>query len=125
MPYRGFDPSRAHHQTRNVFQYAGQTATLRTFVSGWTGNAALGLGGGSAYQSRTITALFRENALVQGETQGLGGLIAMAKIQMTTREKVTRNDQLEWRGVDYRIESDPIREPIHGAWVSEIKRVEP
>jgi hypothetical protein len=123
--YRGFNPTRAFNQTRDIFQGAGQTATLKTFVSAWTGNPALGLGGGSGYQSRTITALFREAALIQAENPTVGGLVASNMVQMTTKERVTRNDQIVWRGVVHRLDSDPVREGIWGAWVAQIKRVEP
>lgn len=125
MPYRGPNPTRMLNQSRDPFQHAGQTATLRSFVSAWTGNPALGLGGGSGYLSRTITALFREAALIQAETPSIGGLIASNAVQMTTRERVTRNDAIVWRGVVHRLESDPVREHIFGAWVAQIKRVEP
>lgn len=125
MPYRGFNPTRAFNQTRDIFANAGQTATLKTFVSAWTGNAGLGLGGGSGYQSRTITAMFREAALIQAETPSIGGLIASNTVQMTTRERVTRNDQIIWRGIVHRLESDPVREGVPGAWVAQIKRSEP
>ena len=124
MPYRGPNTTRMLNQSRDQFQHAGQTATLRIFVSGWTGTPALGLGGGSGYQNRTITALFREQ-LIQAEMQGAGGLVAAAQIKMTCREKVTRNDQIVWNGIDYRVDSDPVFERIFGAYVSEIKRSEP
>ncbi|HLU09912.1 MAG TPA: hypothetical protein VK003_09620 [Oceanobacillus sp.] len=123
--YRGFNPTRALNQTRDIFQGAGQTATLKIFVSAWTGNAALGLGGGSGYQSRVITALFKDAALIQAENPSVGGLVASNMVQMTTKERVTRSDQIVWRGIVHRLDSDPVKEPIFGAWVSLIKRSEP
>lgn len=124
MPYRGPNPLRMFRQSVDIFQHDGQTATWKSFLGSSTGNPALGLGGSAIYRTQTITALFAPLPK-EGESQSIGGLIAGAEFAVTTREKVQRNDMLVFRGVSYRIESDPMPEKLSNSWVSYVKRATP
>lgn len=123
MAYRNPDRTRIGQQSDTIFQHAGQTATWRAFVSASAGVGVAGFGSTPYYRERTITALFAP--LPQNpETQTPAGMLAADQFQVTTREPLTRRDELRWRGVTYRIESDPSPATINGYWVALVKRGE-
>jgi hypothetical protein len=125
MPYRNPDLTRMSLQAANVFQYAGQTATWHQFLTATTGNPIVGIGGSAQYRHQTISALFTSGVLRQGEMQSPGGLIAGVAFQVTTREKLSRNDTLTWRGTEYQVESDPVPSRFANFWVAQLKRAQP
>lgn len=122
MSYRGLHTARTMAQQDVIFEQAGQTAIWRTYVSSSGGVAAAGFGATAFYAERIITALFTR--VTQPETQTPGGQVVTADFQMTTRQPIGRNDELRWRGVDYRVESDPAPARITQTYVSLIKRID-
>lgn len=123
MPYRSPDQPRILVQASTVFQYAGQTATWKQYVSAATGLSVMGRGDTFYYREQTITALFAPLP-PNPETQTPAGMIAADEFQMTTTQSVGRQDEVRWRGEIYRVESDPSPATLPGYWVSRVKRGE-
>lgn len=121
MPYRNPDQPRIQAQAQTVFQYAGQAATWRQYVSAESANAVIGRGSALYYREQGITALFAPLP-PNPETQTQAGMIAADEFQMTTREAVGRQDEVRYRGEVYRVESDPSPATLPGYWVSRVKR---
>lgn len=119
MSYRGPNPERMSAQAGDVFQHAGQVVTWRRFVSANSGIPGVGLGGENFYAERTITALFADANQLESQTPA--GLIAAGELVMTTREKIGRSDELVWRGIEYRVDSDPMPARFDG-WTTVIRR---
>ena len=126
MSYRGPNPQRMVAQAGAAqFQYAGQTATWRKFVSASSGNAAVGLGSSYYYAQRLITALFF-GVPGQGfnlpERQTMAGLLTEGSFVVATREALGAQDELLWRGKTYRIEGEPVPMRVGGNNAYIIKR---
>lgn len=119
MSYRGTQPQRMEDRAQDIFQYAGYTALWRHWVSATSGIPPVG-GTIDHYASRTVTALFAD--FNQPEVQTPAGMIAAAMVQVTTNEKLTRNDLLVWRGIEYQVDSDPIPSKLGDNWIALIKR---
>lgn len=125
MPYRGgWFTQRRQRQRNDVFLYAGQTATLRQWVSATTGVPAAGIGGMDYYAERTVTGIFGGNMqkAAVNDNQAVGGMIAAGEFWVTLREAPTRKDTLIWKGEAYRIESDPVPSTSDGCWQVHVKR---
>lgn len=121
MSYRAPNSARiAAQQLGTHFQHAGHTATWKQYISASAGVAAAGMGSAPRYREQTITALF--GAINQPEQSTPAGLFAAADIYAVTRERVGRSDELVWRGVPYRVESDPAPGRLAGTWISTLKR---
>ena len=58
MAYRNPNRTRIGRQSDTIFQYGGQTATLRSYISASAGVSVAGFGSTLYYRERTITALF-------------------------------------------------------------------
>lgn len=123
MPYRNPDRTRIGQQSDTIFQHAGQTATWRAYVSASAGVSVAGFGSTPYYREQTITGLFAPLPS-NPEVQTPAGMIAADMLQVTTRERLSRRDELRWRGAAYRIESDPSPATLNGFWVSLVKRGE-
>lgn len=121
MPYRNPDQARIQAQAATIFQYAGQTALWRQYVSASAGVSVVGMGTTLYYREQPITALFAPLP-ANPEDQTPAGMIASDMFQVTTTQRVGRQDQLVWRGDVYRLESDPTPAPLPGMWVSQVKR---
>lgn len=124
MPYRTPDQNRMQAQAATIFQYAGQTATWRQFVSAATGNSTMGRGLQAYYREQAVTALFAPLP-PNPEAQTPAGMIAADRFQVTTVQRVGRLDELLWKGDTYRIESDPSPATLPGYWVATLKRGSP
>ncbi len=123
MGYRGPNSARISRQSRaNQFAYAGQTAIWRQYVSASAGRSFMGIGAGSGYRQQVITALFAAAYSGQPEMQTPAGLIANADFMVTTQVQMKRTDELIWRGVTYRVESDPTPSRMDSTWMSLVKR---
>lgn len=121
MPYRNPNPSRIQSQESTIFQYAGQTATWRAFISASAGVAVAGFGATPFYAERTITALFAPVPRAP-ESQQPAGMIASDEFQVTTKEHLQRMDELRWRGERYRVDSDPSPAALPGTYIFTVKR---
>lgn len=127
MSYRGLQSARTMAQQDVIFEQAGQPVIWRTYVSSSGGVAAAGFGATAFYAERVITALIAaqsRQSLTIPESQTPGGQIANAELLAITRQPIGRNDELRWRGVDYRVESDPVPARITQTYVSLIKRID-
>lgn len=123
MAYRNPNRTRIGQQSDTIFQYGGQTATLRSYISASAGVSVAGFGSTLYYRERTITALFAPLP-ANPEAQTPAGMLAADQFQVTTREPIGRRDELRWRGNVYRIESDPSPATLNGFWVALVKRGE-
>lgn len=121
MPYRNPNQPRIQAQGASVYQYAGQTALWRQYVSASTGISVRGAGTTVYYHEQTVTALFAPLP-PNREAQTPAGMIAAAEFQVSTREHIGRTDELQWKGDTYRVESDPSPATLPGWWVSRVKR---
>lgn len=122
MSYRGPNTQRMTVQIDDVLRVAGYTATWRQYISASAGVADAGLGDRSYYREQVITALMYQGYKVQPERQRAVGLIADAEFVVSTREQLGRRDELVWRGVTYRVESDPQPARLVGLWMTTVKR---
>ena len=111
-PYRGPDASRVRGQMQTVMSHNGETGTWRQYVSASTGTAS-GIYGGAGvslhYREQTITGLLAIPKFL--EMQYPGGQIPAGIMQLSTDVRLGMQDEIIWRGVTYRIESDP--SPVH------------
>jgi len=125
MPYRGNIPARRVNQMAQVYAQAGYTATWRRYASASAGNPDAGMGDAQYYSESIITALFGMNRTPDlRERQQAVGLLVAADIYAVTREPLGRQDELIWRGVTYRVESDPVPGQMVTGWVTQLKRGE-
>mgnify|MGYP007083421584 CR=1 FL=1 len=123
MSYRAPNSARiAAQQLGTHFQHAGHTATWKQYISASAGIAAAGMGSAPRYREQTITALFGSGHAHAPEQPTPAGLFAAAEIYAVTRERVGRSDELVWRGIPYRVESDPAPGRLAGTWISTLKR---
>lgn len=119
MPYRN-DTTRRVTQQGEIFGLFGHVFTWRQFVGSAAGAPVAGMPGKPRYREQQVTGLFTR--MTQPETQAAGGQFASADFQVTTAQRLGRNDELVWQGVVYRVESDAVPAPISGTWVTEVKR---
>lgn len=123
MPYRGPDNGRIGTQSEAIFTHAGQTVTWRQFVSAsGTANAA-GFGAVPQFREQTVLALI--GPVKQPETPGAAGTMVSGDLFAVLRERPNRRDELVWRGVCYRVESDPAPASLPGTYTMMLKRGEP
>lgn len=118
MPgYRGPNTGRIQAQFDEIAQYAGEAAVWRQYVSGGvsTGSAYLaGAGTTAYYREQTITALWAAPQMGDArfrETQLPGGQVMAGDAVVSTPLPMGSQDELDWRGVTYRVEGDSL--PIH------------
>lgn len=121
MPYRSPNQPRILNQSNTIFQYAGNTATWRQYISASAGVSVAGFGSTPFYAERTITALFAPLPHAP-ESQQPAGMIVSDEFQVTTKEKLQRQDELRWRGERYRVDSDPSPATLPGTYVFIVKR---
>ncbi len=127
MSYRGPQPARQNRQhIDHHMTFAGHTATWRQWVSSDDGIPVAGIGASAYYREQQITALM--GAALQGDTprigerQTLAGMVAEGAIEMVTRQKMGRQDEVRWQGDIYRVEADSVWSPVAGSFVTVIKR---
>lgn len=120
MSYRGPDATRLAREQGVHFDHAGQPVTWRQYVGTAAGVPVAGRGAVPRYRESTITALF--SVVVAPESPTPAGAFAQAQLTCATRERLGRSDELVWRGVVYRVESDPAPVPITRTWTCVVKR---
>ena len=125
MSYRGPNFNRMQSQQGDIFNYVGQTATWRVYVSSTTGVRERGQGDTYYYAERTITGLFAglgQDAPAFSEGALPAGMLTSGMMRAVTREELGRRDELRWRGNVYRVQSDPIPNFVSGLWETILKR---
>lgn len=125
-PYRGPDARRIHPQAGVVQQYAGQTGIWRQYISASAGVSDAGFGFTQSYREQIVTGIFgvRPNLPMLFERQGGGGTLAAGTVQVSLMVKPAVQDEIEWNGELYRVESEPVRAQMAGFWVCQLKRGE-
>lgn len=88
---------------------AGETATVRTWVSAGAGSPQFGVQGSDAYTTRIITAMFSRHTPVV--MQGAGGEIATSLPAVTLFEPLGLRDEIVWNGTAWRVDGAAI--PTH------------
>lgn len=123
MSYRGPQDRRQVIQVDEIFRRAGYTATWRQYISASAGDPDLGLGDQLYYREQVVTALIGS---VSGsrERQTMAGIMTSDEVMVSMREHLARRDELRWRGVTYRVESDPVPASLDGCFVAVVKRGE-
>ena len=127
-----FNPSRPLYNLQtdnNPLKYAGQTATWHKFVSASAGVPAAGFGSAVYYTDFLITAVFGGGVAGAGGTvdANLTRQLAMGQqeagmIRISTQEQLSKTDEIIWRGVRYRVDTDSQLSPLNGYWMSVIVR---
>jgi hypothetical protein len=114
---------RIGQQSDPIFKYAGVTATWRQYVSASGAVPEAGIGDTQYYRQSTITGHFGFQFLPRFmENVAAPGLIAAGVVQMSTRERIGRQDEIIYNSGTYRVESDPVPAALPGWWVTQIKR---
>lgn len=107
----------------SIMKYAGNTATWSQYVSASAGIPAAGIGDSACYRHQTITAVFGRGLLGQMlEYQVAAGMQAAGVMQMSSRYKIGRQDEIRFNDVTYRVEGDPMPARMLGHWVVTLKR---
>ena len=101
-------------QTRAIASHVGETAMWREYVSASAGNPAYGIADETYYSLHLITGLFRPATFE--EIQQAGGQILYGDINATLLDvRPEGQDEITWRGTNYRVESDFVPERIMGS----------
>ena len=117
------DRKRLNQQSEQIYKYAGVTAVWRAYVSASAGVPEAGIGDAQYYRTQVITGHFGFQFLPRFmEGVGAAGLIAAGVVQMSTRERIGRQDEIIYNSGLYRAESDPVPAQMVGWWVTQIKR---
>lgn len=131
MPYRNPHQPRTHVQSlQNMLKYAGQTATLRRYVSASAGVADAGLGDSYYYATFTITGIFGGGGGQIGGGQLVAnlmmdrpaGMIPAGMLRVVTERPLQADDELTWNNEKYRVDTDSQRSPINNMWMSILVR---
>ena len=75
------------------------------------------------YADRGVSALFGQMSALEVQTPA--GLIAASVVQMTTQERIGREDYIVWRGINFEVDSDPVPARFGDGWITILKRVSP
>lgn len=112
MPRPNFDLMQ--RQQREIASFVGETATMRRYHTAQAGAPQFGVDNKAVYIEKTITGLF--NPMTLQEIQAAGGMFVAGDIHATILDYVPSSaDEIIWRGVIYRVESDHLPQPIVGA----------
>lgn len=117
------DKKRLNLNAERVYEFGGVTAIWRTFASAVSGVPEAGIGDTFYYAQRVITGHFGYQFIPRFmENVAAPGLIAAGTVQMTTRERIGRQDEVIYNSAFYRVESDPVPTTMAGWWITQIKR---
>src|SRR3990167_3111833 len=95
------DPARIHSNALAVIANAGETATVRQYISGTTGTPKFGAATTFNYIERTVTGLFASTlfgAPRPNERDLAGGQAQNADMLFTTLSALGAQDEIVWRG---------------------------
>jgi hypothetical protein len=106
--------SQVRRQHRVIASFVGETATWHKFASASAGAAPeYGIEGVACYAARTVTGLFRQVSL--DEVGQAGGVLVAGDMRATLVDCIpSAEDEISWRGVRYRVVSDPVLQAIAG-----------
>ena len=112
MPYHGPDSARIMRQQTALMAYAGETGIWRQYASASTASGTgvwAGVGTTLYYRQQEITGLWA--LATQQENQLPGGQIMAGDAMLSTQDVLGKQDEVQWRGVTYRVEGDSM--PVH------------
>lgn len=112
MAYHGPDSARIMRQQTAVMAYAGETGIWRQYASASTASGTgvwAGVGTTLYYRQQVITGLWAP--ATQQESQMPGGQIMAGDAMLSTLDVLGKQDEVQWRGVTYRVEGDSL--PVH------------
>lgn len=103
-------------QQRQIADNVGETALLAYYASGGSPaplSEAAGIGSTTYSATRVITGLFAPVTLP--EINLAGGQLVLGDMNATLIDAIPGpNDEIVWRGVNYRVASDPIQQQLLG-----------
>lgn len=116
----------------NMLQYAGQTAMWRQYISASAGVADAGLGDTYYYREQLITGVFGAGAgnMVGGQLMANlmmdrpAGMIPAGMLRVVTEMPLRADDEINWQGEKYRVDTDSQRAPLNNMWMSILVRGE-
>jgi hypothetical protein len=111
------DFERIRRNAAVVLGGAGETATLRRYVSGTTGARRFGGANTYHYTEQIVTGMFASNifgAPRPTERNFAGGQVQDSQLMVTLESAVGARDELVWRGTAYRVAGDAMPEVIGG-----------
>src|SRR3972149_4987245 len=115
MPYHGPDSARIMRQQTALMAYAGETGIWRQYASPSTApGTGVWAGGGTTVCDRqqVITGLWALAPMGNFQERQLpGGQIMAGDAMLSTRDVLGKQDEVQWRGVTYRVEGDSM--PVH------------
>lgn len=116
----------AAQQRDNMMRFAGETATVWSYISAAGGIPVAGFGPTAFSAGRTITAQFYvARGFLPNVAQHMtpAGMIPAGEFLMNSEYKPSVNDIVEYQRTAYKVEGEPFREPlIKNTWVSNLKR---
>lgn len=117
MSYRGPNARRITRQFNDVQGYAGETVLWKQYLSSDSGNVTAYLAGAGTtrtYRQQWITGLVAAPQMGEArfrETQLAAGQVIAGDAVISTLQPLGSQDEIVWRGVDYRVEG--ANTPIH------------
>jgi len=115
------DPSRIQRQARVTIANAGETATLRQYISATPGTPRFGAGPTYNYNESLFSGVFA--FVTPKEAQAAGGMFQAGQLAVTTESQLSERDEIMWRGTAYRLDGQPIPQNLGGRvlWRSPLK----
>ena len=115
------DPVRIRNNAAVIFDGAGATASLRSYVSASAGNPRFGVGPGFYYQTLPFVGLF--GYLQPQERDQPGGQTQASQFGVTTEFPVKTTDEVIWNSTAYRLDGNPVETRLGGRvlWRSPLK----
>ena len=115
MPYHGPDSARIMRQQTALMAYAGETGIWRQYASASTASGTgvwAGVGTTLYYRQQVITGLWALAPMGNFQERQLpGGQVMAGDVMLSTQDVLGKQDEVQWRGVTYRIEGDSM--PVH------------
>jgi len=111
------DPARIQRNALDVIGNAGETATVRQYISGTTGTPKYGAATTFNYIERVVTGLFASTlfgAPRPNERDLAGGQAQNADMLFTTTSALGAQDEIIWRGTAYRVAGATMPENLGG-----------
>jgi hypothetical protein len=107
------DYGRIQHQARQIGNNVGYTATIRRYLSGSGGVPQYGVSELPQYNERLVTGMFVP--VTFEEISRAGGQYIAGDMKATILDYHPQpNDEVRYSGTIYRVESDPMPQPMLG-----------
>jgi len=115
------DFGQIQRQSRQLAEHLGETATWKKYVSASAGRPEAGIGDEPCYVHVTITGLFVPVSF--DEIAVAGGQLVAGDMRATLVDCLpSKQDEIVWSGVVYRIEADTIPTRGYSGWSTVLLR---